>query len=168
MKHIIALFAAVALLTSCAHPSQSRYGFQDVGKKTTVSFGTIISEREVDITGQNTGTGALVGAGVGAGAGSYVGKGSGSIWAAAGSALAGAIVGGMAEQAISDRKGIEYVITLENGETVTIVQNISSDDLPLKQGDRVMVQGEGQYQRVLPAAALPEKVKRPKKIRVED
>jgi outer membrane lipoprotein SlyB len=168
MKKLIPLFAAVALLASCAHPGQNRYGYQDVGKKSTVSFGTVISLREVEITGKNTGAGALIGAGAGAGAGSYVGHGSGSVWAAAGTMIAGAIIGGMAEQAMSDRQGLEYVITLENGETLTIVQNINPDDKPIREGDRVMVQGSGTYQRVLLADKLPEKIKRPKKIKVVD
>ena len=168
MKHIIALFAAVTLLASCAHPGQSRYSYQDVGKKATVSFGTVITLREVEITGKNTGAGSLIGAGAGAGAGSYIGNGSGNIWAVAGAALAGAIVGGIAEQAMSDRNGIEYVITLENGETVTIVQNINPDDKPINEGDRVMVQGNGTYQRVLLADKLPTRIKKPKRIKVED
>jgi outer membrane lipoprotein SlyB len=74
----------------------------------------------------------------------------------------------MAEQAASDHKGIEYVITIEKGETITIVQNLNSDEQPVKPGHRCMVQNSGMYQRVLPADDLPTKIKRPKRIKVED
>lgn len=73
-------------------PSQNVYNYDEVGKSSAVSFGTVISSRQVDIIGKNTGAGAVVGAGAGAGAGSYAGSGSGEAWAIAGGALAGAII----------------------------------------------------------------------------
>ena len=159
---------AILPLAACAHPGQNRYGFQDVGKPTAVSFGTVITSRPVEITGQNTGTGAAVGLGAGAAAGSAFGSGNGQLGAVLAGALIGAIAGGMTEQAMQDRTGIEYTVTLENGKTLTIVQNIHEDGKPLRKGQRVMVQESGAYSRVLPADDMPTKIKRPKKIAVED
>ena len=166
--HAIASALLLTLLSACQHPGQNRYGYQDVGKATSVQFGTVISLRPVDITGKNTGTGALIGAAAGAGGASYIGSGTGSIGAALAGALIAGLAGHMTEQALSDRTGVEFVVTLEKGETNTIVHNKVEGDPEIKEGQRVMVQTSGDYQRVLPAEKLPTKVKRPKKIQVED
>ena len=151
-----------------ARQSQNVYNYDEVGKSTAVSFGTIVSSRVVDITGKNTGTGALVGGAAGAGVGSYAGNGSGSIWTAAAGALVGAAMGAAAEQAAADRQGIEYVVVLESGVTMTVVQEIGKNETPLQPGSRVMVQNSGSYQRVLPASNLPTEIARPQGIKVVD
>lgn len=142
---------ALLLVSACAQPGQSQYGFQDVGKTTLVQFGVIDDERPVDITGQNTGTGATVGVAGGALAGSAFGQGRGTL----GTMLIGAVIGGIAgaaaEQSISDHRGLQYTIDLDDGKTITIVQNIKKEDAPLAVGARCMVQTGGQYQRVLPS-----------------
>lgn len=168
-RKAILLLMLAGSLTACArHEGQSQYRYSEVGQSTLVEFGTVVTVREVGITGRNSGAGALVGAGVGAGAGSYAGNGSGNTWAIAGGALAGAIAGAAAEQAAADRKGIEYVITTEHGKTMTIVQDVNPEDKVVQPGGRVMVQTSGSYQRVLPADSLPEQIKRPKGIKVVD
>ncbi len=170
MQSRTALVLCVLLATvACAkQDGQNQYSYKDVGQSSLTDFATVISVREVGITGQNSGAGGLVGAGVGAGAGSYVGSGSGDVWAIAGGALAGAIIGSVAEQAAADKKGYEYVLTKESGQTVTIVQNQNKEDRMLQPGERVMLQSSGSYQRVLPAAALPTQIKRPEGIKVVD
>jgi len=152
MRSVIAGACALLLfLSACHQPGQSQYGYQDVGKTTVVEYGIISDERPVDITGQNSGTGAMAGVGAGALAGSAFGQGRGTL----GTMLVGAIVGGLAgaaaEQALADRKGIEYTIDLDLSKTITIVQNIKKEDKPLSVGERCMVQTSGQYQRVLPS-----------------
>lgn len=86
--------------------------------------------------------------------------------------LAGALIAGiaghMAEQAISDHQGIEYIVTLRNGHTITIVQNLEQGEERLHRGQRVIVQTSGTYMRVLPADDLSTKAKKAKKIEVED
>ena len=169
VKKFVTFLTAVLLLAACAkQPGQHQYGHGEVGKSTLVEFATIVNVREVGITGKNSGGGALVGAGVGAGAGSYAGGGSGSAWATAGGALAGAIIGAAAEQEAADRKGTEYTLVTDKGKPMTVVQNVNPEDQILRKGDRVMVQTSGSYQRVLPADNLPEKIKRPKGIKVVD
>ncbi|HEX4608227.1 MAG TPA: hypothetical protein VH092_08475 [Urbifossiella sp.] len=168
MKKSITLLLSVSLLTACTQPGQNRYGYQDVGQASIVVFGTVISEHPVEITGQNTGVGATAGALGGALGGSYIGNGGGSLAGMLAGALVAGVAGHMTEQAISDHSGIEYVVTTEKGVTLTIVQNYVEGDPSIRPGQRVMVQTSGQYQRILPAGDLPEKIKRPKKIRVED
>ena len=168
MKKITSACLVLALLSGCTHPGQNRYDYQDVGQASTVQFGTVVSEHSVEITGQNTGVGATAGALGGALGGSYIGSGGGSLAGMLAGAVIAGVAGHMAEQAISDHSGIEYVITTEKGETVTLVQNYVQGDPSIKVGQRVMVQTSGSYQRVLPADNLPTSIKRPKKIRVTD
>ena len=154
MKHkVTACLVMVALLAACGEPpSQDRYDSRDVGMNATVLFGTVLSERQVQVTGQDTGNGALIG-GVGGGvAGSVIGAGNGSILTALGGALIGMYAGNKAEKGMGNRVGIEYIIALENGWNQSIVQNIAKDDVPIAVGTRVMVQTQGSYRRVLPAA----------------
>lgn len=172
-KYAYSLFPLLLLCLSlatvaCQRQSQNAYRYDEVGKSSAVSFGTIVSSRSIDIIGQNTGGGALLGGAAGGAAGSYIGGGSGQAWAVAGGALAGAALGALAEQAAADRGGLEYVVVLESGVTMTIVQEIGKGERMLQVGERVIVQNQSGYQRVLPASHLPEQIQRPKGIKVVD
>jgi len=154
MKPSRVLCAALSMLmlASCAHPNQNSYGEQDVGHNTLILFGTVVSERQVEIKGTNTGGGAAIGAGTGLAAGSAFGRGNGTLGAMLAGAIIGGVAGAMTEQALKDRQGIEYVITFAaTGQTQSIVQNIAKTDQPIAEGECVMVQMNGTYQRVLPA-----------------
>ncbi|WP_247877315.1 hypothetical protein [Azospirillum brasilense] len=164
----VVLGMAVLSLGACASQSQNRYSYRDVGHATSVEFGTVMATRPVDIQGQNTGAGGLVGGAAGGLAMSNVGKGSGNVAAILGGALVGAVAGAVAEQAISDRTGIEYVVTLATGRTITIVQEQGTNEPIFGPGQRVMVQTNGTYQRVLSADHLPTETNRPKGIKVVD
>lgn len=169
MKHIVLALGICAIaLTGCKErQGQNTYNASEVGVSRAVEFGTILNVREVQITGENSGTGTLLGAGIGAGGGSYVGNGSGQAWATAGAAILGAVAGHYAEQELNDRKALEYVVNLQSGETKTIVQEIKEGEAVFKPGDNVMVQycdagqnsrkcADGKdYQRLLPVAKLP-------------
>lgn len=168
MKKVPVYLALVVALSACAHDGQSRYSEQDVGISSIVEFGTIINVREIDITGKNSGAGALAGGALGAGVGSNVGGGNGQAVGIIGGAIVGAIAGAAAEQAMANRKGIEYTITKESGQTVTVAQNLNPEDKVLAKGERVIVQISGSYQRVLPANDLPTEMNRPKGIKFND
>lgn len=166
---LAAIALAALMLAGCAQrQSQNVYKYDEVGQASAVTFGTIVASREVDITGKNTGTGGLVGAAVGAGAGSYAGSGSGNAWAIGAGLLAGAVAGALIEQAAADRTGVEYVVMLQSGVALTVVQDIGKGESTLPDGMRVMVQNTGGYQRVLPAEALPMQMARPKGIELVD
>lgn len=171
VRRKVCFVVSLCLLTGlggCATQGQSRYSHQEVGKASIVEFGAVIASRKVDIRGQNTGVGGAVGGVAGGLAMSNVGQGSGNTAAILGGVLVGAALGAMAEQAASDRIGIEYIITLSNGKTITIVQEQGSGERVFNAGERVMVQATGNYQRVLPADHLPAEISRPKGINVID
>ncbi|MEO0034028.1 MAG: hypothetical protein RLZZ501_51 [Pseudomonadota bacterium] len=155
---------ASLLLAGCGVPTQNRYSYQDVGKLTPVEFGTVLAKREIRIQGENTGVGALLGGGTQSMVGAQFGEGAGSVASSLSGAVTGIASGSLTEQLLANRDGLEYLITLSSGKTVTVVQNIDDDDRPIEVGDRVMVQTSGHYQRVLPAKDLPETVVKPKGI----
>jgi len=162
MKKLSILILPI-FLCSCAHPNQNNYGEGEVGHDTVIMYGIVKSVRQVDITGHNSGTGAALGAVGGGVAGSAIGRGNGSLAGLLVGAVVGGVAGAVAEQAIKDRQGIEYVIKFsETGASRSILQNIAKTDTPIAKGQCVMVQMNGQYQRVLPdddASDCPKPVK---------
>ncbi len=163
------LFLIPFLLTGCARNlGQNHYNYNEVGQSTIVEYATIVKTKEVDITGRNTGAGALAGGTAGGVAGYQVGNGNGQLAATLGGVLIGAVAGNMAEQAAADQKGYEYTVVTESKKTKTIVQYQNKEDIIFKKGDPVMVQTTGTYQRVLQADDLPSEIKRPKGIKIVD
>jgi|ERR1035438_5852509 outer membrane lipoprotein SlyB len=142
--------AILLLLTACHPPSQNNYSEADVGRTAVIAYGTVKSERPVDITGKNSGTGAMVGVAGGALAGSEFGQGRGTLASMLVGAVVGGVAGAAAEQAMANRQGVEYMIKFKNGVTESIVQNIAKTDKPIAAGECVMVQFGTNYQRVLP------------------
>ena len=158
----------ITLLSACANQQrQNTYDEQEVGKQTDIEFGVIKAVKHVKVQAQNSGVGTIAGAAAGGVGGSDFGNGKGAILTTIAGAIVGGFAGNAAENALRNKVGIQYIIKKENGQTVSIVQNISKDDKPLHVGQRVMIQtsGEyqeasgkgpkgarsGQYQRVLPA-----------------
>ena len=165
LKKIIVSFSIVLFLFSCQRPDVNTYRYNEVGKTSAVSFGTVLKSRSIGIIGENTGAGAAVGAVTGAAGGYYVGQGDGAAWAGAGLAIAGGIIGYLIEQGLADREGFEYTVILENGVVLTTVQEIPENGQPIPVNTRVIVQMTGGYQRVLPAEDLPTEVTQPKGIK---
>ena len=157
------------LLASCArNVGQNQYNYNEVGRSVIVEYASVVKVKEVDITGRNTGTGAALGATAGGAAGYQMGNGNGQLASTIGGVLVGAVAGGIAEQAMANQKGYEYTVVTEHKKTKTIVQYQNEQDRVFKNGDAVMVQTSGTYQRVLSADDLPEQVKRPKGIKIVD
>ena len=63
--------------------------------------------------------------------------------------LIGAGIGYLSQQQLNNREGIEYVLEMDDGRTVTLVQNRADDEVPLADGTPVLVQVSGQYTRVI-------------------
>ena len=138
------------LLGGCASSSTNSYSESDVGQIISTSEGTVVSSRLVDISGEDSSTGSLVGAGAGAITG-FAGAGGGNTGALIGvlGALAGAGIGYLVEQGMKSREGIEYIVRLDDGRVVTLVQNRETEEVPLADGAPVLVQFGGNYTRVI-------------------
>jgi len=156
------LGSTMLILSGCTYSTQSRYNYSEVGQVQVVEFGSVLAVRDIEIVGENSGVGALLGGSGGAAAGAYSGKGFGSVAGGVAGAVAGGVVGSALEQAIRNRGGVEYTVVLRNGKVLTVAQNVTPNDAVFQVGDRVMVQINGQYQRVLPANTLPTQIEKPK------
>jgi hypothetical protein len=100
----------------------------------------------VQISGQTDVVGPAAGGILGAaGSGLIFDKG----WAAVIGGVLGAGVGYLTQQQLNEREGIEYVLRMNDGRTVTLVQNREGEEQPLADGTPVLVQISGQYTRVI-------------------
>ena len=151
MRQPAAGLGIVALvLAGCAHPSSTTYDAGDVGRTIETSEGSVVASRIVEITGETNAIGPVAGGAAAAATSGLVFNGSGSGLIAVLGGLVGAGAGYLVQQAANDREGIEYVLKMDDGRTVTLVQNRQDDEEdPLVDGTPVLVQVSGQYTRVI-------------------
>jgi outer membrane lipoprotein SlyB len=140
-------------VAACSHPSSTTYGDSEVGQTIETAPGSVVSSRVVDVAGEPGFIGAGAGAAVGAAGGGLAVNGPASLLVAIVGGLVGAGIGYMTEKQISDRDGIEYLLQMDDGRLVTLVQNREGEEEPLPNGTPVLVQLNGQYTRVMPHPA---------------
>lgn len=171
-RNVVHLVLAAALtgaaLSGCASSGQSQYNSRDVGRATSVEFGTVLASRPIEIKGEGALPGGAIGGLAGGLAMSNVGQGTGNTAAIAGGALAGMFLGAMVGQAVTDRVGVEYTVTMTNGKTVVIAQEQAKEDRVFNPSDPVMIQTGVDYQRVLAADHLPDTIKAPKTVKIQN
>lgn len=151
MKKLLLL--PLLLITACA-PLQGhgRYNQAEVGQQTELEYGKVLAVKSVAITGQNSGLGASTGMIAGSAAGYQVGNGNGQLAGLIAGMVIGGIAGHIAEQELAEKQGFEYIIKIDGKKKpISVVQYQNKADIVFKKGDRVMVQGSGQYQRVMAA-----------------
>ncbi len=136
-------------LAACSHPSSDTYDAGAVGRTIETAKASVVTSRVVEVTGETNLVGPAAG-GVAAAAttGALVrGKGSGALQVLAG--LIGAGAGYAIQKTANDREGIEYVLKMDDGRTVTLVQNREDEEEPLPNGSPVLVQLNGSYTRII-------------------
>jgi outer membrane lipoprotein SlyB len=141
------LLVAALLLAGCAHPSSTTYETGDVGRTIETTQASVVSSRVVSIAGDSNAVGPVAGGALGAAGSALAFEGSGLVAVIGG--VLGAGVGYLAQKQLNNREGIEYVLHMDDGRTVTLVQNRESDEPPLPDGTPVLVQVSGQYTRVI-------------------
>lgn len=147
----LAAIGLVLALAACTTSTSNTYSSRDIGVPIETSTATVLSSRVIDIKGEPGSFGPAVG-GIAGGttAGVTIGSGSGSTVAAVLGALIGAGAGYLAEQQLNSREGLEYVLQMDDGRTVTLVQNREGEEEPLPDGTPVLVQINSRYSRILP------------------
>ncbi len=125
MKNIILLAGAALLLSSCARKIESDvYSSHQVGEVSMTYPGFVRSMREVCVENgeqlEDNGLG-IAGGGV---AGGVLGNalGRGNFLPTAAGAIAGAVTGSFVEKKLKQQMAFEYVVELENGNLMTVVQ----------------------------------------------
>lgn len=130
--------ALLAGLGACAPQNTgTTYSGYEIGRPAAVDRGVIVSERDVEVRGPNTGVGTVVGAGTGAVAGSYIGHGGrGSVLGAIGGAVVGGLLGHAVEDSASRGQATEFIIQRQDGAQFSVVQ---TNEERLQVGERVVV-----------------------------
>lgn len=139
----------VLFLASCAQDSMTgdTYSRYEARQSQTVNMGRILSIRSVMIEGEHE-AGTLIGGLAGGIMGSTLGQGRASNTAGAlGGALLGSAIGSQVEKGMSSRRGIEITVRLDNGNTVSVVQQVNPREA-FYEGDRVRVLNNGSQTRV--------------------
>jgi outer membrane lipoprotein SlyB len=147
MRAVAGLLIAALLLAGCAHPSSTTYQMGDVGRTIETTQASIVSSRVVNIAGGTNALGPLAGGALGAAGSGMAFQGSGLVAVIGG--VLGAGIGYLAQTQLNNREGIEYVLEMDDGRTVTLVQNRQSDEPALPDGTLVLVQVSGPYTRVM-------------------
>ena len=150
MNKITALMTFL-FLTSCANSSlkPDSYDRDSVQKISNVLYGEVVSLKKVKIEG-GTKSGTIVGGLVGAAAGSQVSesKPESEIGAVIGGAI-GATLGGNASKSIQSFEGIQLTINMDDGRTISVVQEVSQYNFLI--GDLVEVISTKGKTRVSPS-----------------
>lgn len=144
----VCVLAALSL-TACGTPSQDVYNPDEVGRIHEIQEGRVVAAREVDIEAPDSTSGSTVG-GLAGGIGTVLAVGGqlGPLGFLIGSAVGG-VIGYIVEDVATDGSGIEYILTLDDGRVVTVVQNSAEGEEPLPQGAAVYLQYSSNYVRVL-------------------
>jgi outer membrane lipoprotein SlyB len=142
------LLALVALGGCTSSYSANTVDSASVGTVNRVVGGIVLSARAVTIRSEGRGVGAGVGAAAGAVGGSALGTSTreGILGGIAG-AVIGGLVGSVAGDAVGNETGIEYIVRLDDGQTVTVVQGA---DPPLAAGQKILVVYDRRRTRVIP------------------
>lgn len=144
---LVALSLCLVGATACeTQHGASSFASSDTMRAQPVAFGDVVSVRQVDIRPGQTHLGMATGAALGALAGSQLGRNA-SANAAGG--IGGAVVGSQAGSAIQGSqvsRGIEVSVTMDDGQTVAIIQ--PGDPRDFRVGDRVRIVGTSDNARV--------------------
>lgn len=155
MRRGAILVVLAVVVAGCTTSSSNTYSAQDIGVPLDTSTATVVSSRVVEFKGEPGVIGpAAGGAAGGVIAGASIGSGSGSTIAAVLGALLGAGAGYLTEQQLQSGEGIEYVLEMEDGRTVTLVQNREAEEEPLANGTEVLVQSGSRYTRIMPHPSI--------------
>ena len=150
---VAAALALVAVVPACAPANTaSTVPSSALGTAASVSFGTIVGSRPVQVTGSNTGLGTVGGAV----AGGVVGSTIGGDWrartlAGVGGALLGGLAGGAVERGVGSGQAVEFIVREDRGGDIAVVQ---TNEEGLQVGDRVMI-SRGDRVRLSRAAGGP-------------
>ena len=169
----VTLAMGAAMIAACSSPkvSDSLYRDSEVGSSKNIVRCRVLDVREVairedDAPEKGEAIGAILGGIAGAIIGSQIGGGAGKDLATEAGVVAGVVAGGaagrQAADKLSERKGLEYSIILENGEEYTLVQDILEGDRVVQPGDtcRMQIEHDGKN-RILPAEHLPDQINAP-------
>ena len=145
-KNLTVFLLMVLVFSGCSLHSGSTYERSEMGSPEYFKKGVILSVREVEIKGTESGVGAAAGATAGGLAGSTLGGNTATrALGALGGAVVGGLVGHATENLITGGTASEFIIQPDKGEPYAIVQ---VNDQELKAGERVLIMDSGKVRGV--------------------
>ena len=145
-KNLTVFLLMVLVFSGCSLHSGSTYERSEMGSPEYFKKGVILSVREVEIKGTESGVGAAAGATAGGLAGSTLGGNTATrALGALGGAVVGGLVGHATENLITGGTASEFIIQPDKGEPYAIVQ---VNDQELKAGERVLITDSGKVRVV--------------------
>lgn len=143
---IILLLLLLAGISGCSLHSGSTYDRSEMGSPEYFKKGVIVSIREVEIKGTESGAGAVAGATAGGLAGSTLGGNTATrALGALGGAVVGGLVGHATEDVITSGTASEFIIQPDEGEPYAVVQ---VNDEELQAGERILIMDSGKVRIV--------------------
>jgi len=145
LKFLLILPLCLFVVACGSNPSATTYSRDLALSVQQVQFGTIVSVRQVQIEGTQSGVGATAGTVIGGVAGSGVGGGRGSAIAAVVAGVAGGLIGDKVENAATKKAGLELTVQMDNGGIISVVQQAEEY---FQAGDRVRLLTSGGTARI--------------------
>ena len=134
---LLALPLTAAGIAGCASDIDSNYySTGSVGQVSQAQGCTVVSVRPIKVSTQN-GAGTAIGGIAGGIAGSQIGGGNTAhLLGAGGGAILGGFAGNAAQEGLTSQQGYEYIVRLDNGNTVSTTQGA---DVLLNPGQRCQI-----------------------------
>lgn len=134
---LLALPLTAAGIAGCASDIDSNYySTGSVGQVSQAKGCTVVSVRPIKVSTQN-GAGTAIGGIAGGIAGSQIGGGNTAhLLGAVGGAILGGFAGNAAQEGLTSQQGYEYIVRLDNGNTVSTTQGA---DVLLNPGQRCQI-----------------------------
>lgn len=135
---LLALPLTAAGIAGCASDIDSNYySTGSVGQVSQAQGCTVVSVRPIKVSTQNGAGTAIGGALPGGIAGSQIGGGNTAhLLGAVGGAILGGFAGNAAQEGLTSQQGYEYIVRLDNGNTVSTTQGA---DVLLNPGQRCQI-----------------------------
>ncbi len=134
---LLALPLTAAGIAGCASDIDSNYySTGSVGQVSQAQGCTVVSVRPIKVSTPN-GAGTAIGGIAGGIAGSQIGGGNTAhLLGAVGGAILGGFAGNAAQEGLTSQQGYEYIVRLDNGNTVSTTQGA---DVLLNPGQRCQI-----------------------------
>ncbi len=131
------LLIASLAFAGCASQTGSTFSSSQARTAQTVQMGTITALNNATIQDNASGLGAGAGAIAGGVAGSTIGGGRGRVLGVLGGAAVGAAAGHAIENRVRTTDGIEITVKLDDGTTLSVVQERGEEERGMRVGDRI-------------------------------
>ena len=135
----MSILLACLILGACAPKTGASFSSGQARTAQSVTMGKIIQLDAAFINDDSSGLGTLGGAVVGGVAGSTIGGGRGRILSALGGVVIGGLAGTAIERGINSKDAVDITVRLDDGQVLSIVQELGDEEASFMVGDRVRI-----------------------------